>query len=213
MPSFLDQLPTTTIALAVGAFLIVTLLQRIPVIGGIIRLVVSVVLVGAVAMLLTERMPFDPLLSGIASRLKLGGEQEVVGKEVRLAMSPNGHFFANVTLNGVTRRMLIDSGATVTAVSQRTAEQAGIRADRSIVPVIIQTANGTVRADTGTVKELRLGNIVARDLKVVVSPAFGSVDVIGMNLLSKLKSWRVEGRTLILTPNNPQPLPPEQQRL
>ena len=200
-----DNLPTTTIALAIGAFLIVTLLQRIPVIGGVIRLLISVVLVGAVALLLSERMPFDPVLSGIADRFNLGG-QTVAGDETRLKMAPNGHFFADVTLNGVKRRMLIDSGATVTALSQRTAQAAGIRTDQSLIPVIIQTANGTVRADSGTVGELRLGNIVARDLKVVVSPAFGSVDVIGMNLLSKLKSWRVEGRTLILTPNNPQPV-------
>ncbi|HEV2569004.1 retropepsin-like aspartic protease [Sphingomonas sp.] len=203
MPDFLANLPTTTIALAIGAFVIVSLLQRIPVIGGVIRIAISLVLVVAVALLLTERMPFDPLLSSIANRFNLGGQQ-VEGDETRLRMSANGHFFADVTLNGVKRRMLIDSGATVTALSQRTAAAAGIRTDASVIPVIIQTANGSVRAETGEVDELRLGNIVARDLKVVVSPAFGSVDVIGMNLLSKLKSWRVEGRTLILTPNNPQ---------
>jgi len=32
----------------------------------------------------------------------------------------------------------------------------------------------------------------------------GDVDVIGMNLLSRLKGWRVEGRTLVLTPHHPQ---------
>jgi aspartyl protease family protein len=52
--------------------------------------------------------------------------------------------------------------------------------------------------------ELRFGTIVARDLPVVVSPAFGTTDVLGMNFLSKLKSWRVEGRTLILEPHHPQ---------
>lgn len=203
MPDFLANLPTTTIALAIGAFLIVMLLQRIPIIGGFIRLGLSLVMVAVVAMLLTERMPFDPVLSRIASRFNLGG-QHVAGDETRLRLSPNGHFYADVTLNGVKRRMLIDSGATVTAISQRTAAEAGVKTDRSIIPVIIQTANGAVQAQTGTIAELRLGNVVARDLKVVVSPAFGSIDVIGMNLLSKLKSWRVEGRTLILTPNHPQ---------
>ena len=43
-----------------------------------------------------------------------------------------------------------------------------------------------------------------RDLAVVVSPAFGDIDVLGMNFLSRLKSWRVEGQTLILTPHHPQ---------
>jgi aspartyl protease family protein len=73
------------------------------------------------------------------------------------------------------------------------------------VPVVLRTANGLARGETGTVSELRLGNVVARDLKVVVSPAFGNLDVVGMNLLSKLASWRVEGRTLILVPHHPQP--------
>jgi aspartyl protease family protein len=60
-------------------------------------------------------------------------------------------------------------------------------------------------ARAASIEELRLGNVLARDLKVVVSPAFGDMEVIGMNLLSRLASWRVEGRTLILVPNHPQP--------
>ena len=51
---------------------------------------------------------------------------------------------------------------------------------------------------------LTRGNVIARDLPVVVSPAFGDTDVLGMNFLSRLKSWRVEERTLVLTPHHPQ---------
>ncbi|RZL97585.1 MAG: TIGR02281 family clan AA aspartic protease, partial [Sphingomonas sp.] len=47
-------------------------------------------------------------------------------------------------------------------------------------------------------------SIVARDLSAVVSPAFGDVNVVGMNFLSRLKSWRVEDNTLILVPHHPQ---------
>ena len=81
-----------------------------------------------------------------------------------------------------------------------TAEAAGLRPTPSPFPMIIQTANGSVRADTATVPELRIGNIVARDLPVVSSPAFGDMDVIGMNFLSRLQGWRVEGDWLILQP-------------
>jgi aspartyl protease family protein len=56
------------------------------------------------------------------------------------------------------------------------------------------------KAETGTLDEMRLGPITARDLKIVVAPGLGDVDVIGMNFLSKLQSWRVEGRTLVLVP-------------
>jgi aspartyl protease family protein len=68
----------------------------------------------------------------------------------------------------------------------------------------LQTANGAAAAETGKVDEIRIGNIVARDLRIVSSPGLGDLDVIGMNFLSKLQSWRVEGRTLILVPHHPQ---------
>ncbi len=106
-------------------------------------------------------------------------------------MAPDGHFWARVTLDGVSRRMLVDSGATVTALSTTTAQAAALDVRDSAFPMILNTANGQIRAQTATVRELRLGDIAARDLGVVVSPAFGDTDVLGMNFLSKLKSWRV----------------------
>ena len=100
--------------------------------------------------------------------------------------------------------MLIDSGATVTAVSEQTAREAKIGVGNGLAPVMLRTANGAAPARTGSIDELRVGNIVARNLKVVTSPGLGNFDVLGMNFLSKLDSWRVEGRTLILVPHHPQ---------
>ena len=119
-------------------------------------------------------------------------------------MSPDGHFWVNASINGIKRRMLIDSGATVTAISSSTARAADVDAGRTFAPVVLSTANGSAPAKTGTVDELRVGNIVARNLKVVTSPGLGELDVIGMNFLSKLQSWRVEDRTLVLVPHHPQ---------
>jgi aspartyl protease family protein len=120
-------------------------------------------------------------------------------------MSPDGHFWVVASVNGVKRRMLIDSGATVTAVSQRTVRDARIDAGSGLAPVVLRTANGAAPAQTGSIDELRVGNIVARNLKVVTSPGLGDLDVLGMNFLSKLESWRVENGTLVLVPHHPQP--------
>ncbi len=98
--------------------------------------------------------------------------------------------------------MLIDSGATVTAISDETARLAAVEPEIDLLPVILRTANGDVTARTASI-DLALGGIAARNLKVVTAPAIGSVDVLGMNFLSQLASWRVEGRTLILTPKPP----------
>jgi aspartyl protease family protein len=144
------------------------------------------------------------MLARLTSRLGLD-RQQVVGREVRIRMSPDGHFWAKASINGVQSRMLIDSGATVTAISQRTAAAASIKSAASLTPVLMQTANGMTAAQTAKVDELRIGNITARGLNVVTSPALGRLDVLGMNFLSKLASWRVENRTLVLVPHHPQP--------
>ncbi|HEX9963907.1 MAG TPA: TIGR02281 family clan AA aspartic protease [Allosphingosinicella sp.] len=189
---------------ALGGALLLMLLFRLPVIGRLLRFAVSLALAALAIFLLVQQAPYQPELARLAGGLGLDAQQ-VSGGEVRIRMAADGHFWADATINGVRRRMLIDSGATVTAISEKTAAAAGVEGSAAPVPVILRTANGMVPARAASVEELRLGNILARDLKVVVSPAFGDMEVIGMNLLSKLASWRVEGRTLILVPNHPQP--------
>ena len=189
---------------ALGAAVIIMALQRIPVIGRLIRVVFSLGLLAFLIFVVLQQAPYQPELARLTQSLGLD-DQQVAGKELRVRMSPDGHFWALASVNGIQRRMLIDSGATVTAVSSQTAREAKIDAGTGIAPVVLRTANGAARAETGSIDELRVGNIVARNLKVVTSPGLGNLDVLGMNFLSKLESWRVEGRTLILVPHHPQP--------
>lgn len=184
---------------AVLAALALAFIQRIPFIGPIVRFAFSVGLLALCLFILFQQAPYEPSLARIAERLGVNG-QEVSGGEVRIRMSPDGHFWARATINGVERRMLVDSGATITAISEDTAKAAAVGSGTSLVPVVLQTANGLAQARTGSVKRLELGSITARDLKVAISPALGDMNVLGMNFLSDLASWRVEGRTLILVP-------------
>lgn len=188
---------------AIAALLLMAL-QRIPVIGRFIRLAFSAALLAFLIFLVLQMAPYQPELSRITGSLGLD-DQEVAGKELRVPMSGDGHFWVRATVNGVERRMLIDSGATITALSARTASEARVDTAGSLAPIVLQTANGNAPASAGRVDELRVGNILARNLRVVTSPSLGSMDVLGMNFLSRLESWRVEGRTLILVPHHPQP--------
>jgi aspartyl protease family protein len=188
---------------AVGAALIIMFLQRIPFVGRIFHFAFSLGLLAFLIFVLLQQAPYQPELARFTAKLGLD-DQNVSGKELRVRMSPDGHFWVSASINGVKRRMLIDSGATVTAISEQTAREAAVDAGSSLAPVILRTANGSAPARTGSIDELRVGNIVARDLKIVTAPGLGNLDVIGMNFLSKLESWRVEGRTLILVPHHPQ---------
>lgn len=167
--------------------------RRVPM-GQTVKMALAWIAIFAVGLVLVGQRD---RLSGLTS---LFSDQRVTGSETRIRMGDDGHFWAEVEIDGVRRRMLIDSGATTTALSDATARAAGLDLDESPFATIISTANGDVTAQTATAKRVTIGSITARDLGVVTSPAFGDTDVIGMNFLSKLGSWRVEGRTLVLTP-------------
>jgi len=187
---------------AVAAVLLMVL-QRLPVVGRFVRLAFSAALLAFMIFLVLQMAPYQPELSRLTGKLGLD-DQQVSGKELRVAMSADGHFWVRASINGVDRRMLIDSGATITALSATSAREAKVDISSGLAPVILQTANGAAPARPGRVDELRIGNIVARNLRIVTSPGLGDMDVLGMNFLSRLQSWRVEGQTLILVPHHPQ---------
>lgn len=126
--------------------------------------------------------------------------QRVSGGETRVDMASDGHFWLSATINGVPRRFLVDTGATLTAISDTTARDAQVPQKTMRQTLLMRTANGTVRSEVATIAELRFGNILARDLDAVIAPGLGETNVIGMNFLSRLDSWRVEGQTLVLVP-------------
>lgn len=189
---------------AAGAAVVLVVLFNIPYVGRALRALFSFALLALCLFVLFQQAPYLPGFAELSQRIGLHGQQ-VTGDAVRIRISPDGHFWARARINGVERRMLVDSGATVTALSRATAERAGVGAGPGLVPMIVRTANGSVQADTGTINRFQLGGIEARDLKVVVTPALGNIDVLGMNFLRQLESWRVEGSTLILVPRATQP--------
>ena len=167
--------------------------RRLP-LKPVLKMALAWVAIFVVALLIASQRD---RLSGLKT---LFADQQVSGTETRIRMAEDGHFWADVDIDGVRRRMLIDSGATTTALSTATAKAAGLDSDESPFPVIISTANGDVSARTATANRITIGTITATDLGIVTAPSFGDTDVIGMNFLSKLGSWRVENATLILTP-------------
>ena len=197
-----SSLPFVAIILAVVVLLLIV--QRVPVLRQLFSLAMLAGLVMLAVTILGERARFDPVLGRLSDLVRPEAEQVTGDGEVRVPLGRDGHFWMRARINGVPTRLLVDSGATITALSVDTAAAAGLDVREPLVPVVLRTANGSVPAQTAEVKALRLGPIVARELAAVVSPAFGDQNVLGMNFLSRLKSWRVEEGTLILVPHHPQ---------
>ncbi|HEY0148477.1 MAG TPA: TIGR02281 family clan AA aspartic protease [Allosphingosinicella sp.] len=121
------------------------------------------------------------------------------GGEVRIRKGENGHFSVDAKINGKDVEFLVDSGATITTVSGETAEDVGLE-PQGLAPVIVETANGMARSWRSRAKTLNVGGIERGDFAVHIGGEGTGTNLLGMNFLSTLSSWRVEGDWLILQP-------------
>jgi len=134
----------------------------------------------------------------LAQRLKAEavGSPVTEGRVTRIPMAIDGHFWVKARLNGRDVKFLVDSGATMTTIDRNTANAAGVavspRADE-----FVRTGNGIIRVSSGRADDLSVGNIDRRNVGLQVADN-DDLNVLGMNYLSTLSRWGVEGRWLIL---------------
>jgi len=139
-------------------------------------------------------------LSYVGQRLRAEatGEPVTQGEEIRIPMAIDGHFWVDGRVNGKKVKFLVDSGATMTTVGRKTAARVGMEVSPQRNQVV-RTGNGLIRVATGRAQTLEVGTIERADLPVHVADD-EDLNVLGMNFLSSLQRWGVEGRWLILVP-------------
>lgn len=141
---------------------------------------------------------FRDNLGWVAQRLRAEavGSAVTQGQETRIPMAIDGHFWVDARLNGRDVKFLVDSGATTTTVGRETAALAGIQvSDRR--DQYVRTGNGVIRVASGRADELNIGGITRRDVALEIADN-DDLNVLGMNYLSSLRRWGVEGRWLVL---------------
>jgi aspartyl protease family protein len=137
-------------------------------------------------------------LGYVAQRLKseATGQPVVEGQEIRIPMAIDGHFWVQGSVNGVPVKFLVDSGATMTTIGRDTAAAAAVPVSASRNQVV-RTGNGMLRVASGRADSLAIGPIERTDVGLHVAD-HDDLNVLGMNYLSSLSRWGVEGRWLIL---------------
>jgi len=143
---------------------------------------------------------FRDNLGWVAQRLKAEavGTPVQQGKETRIPMAIDGHFWVDAKLNGRDVKFLVDSGATTTTVDRETAKAAGVQIS-SRRYLYVRTGNGVIRVASGRADQLTVGGITRNDVALEIAYN-DDLNVLGMNFLSSLSRWGVEGRWLVLVP-------------
>src|SRR4051812_43528976 len=134
----------------------------------------------------------------VGQRLKAEalGTPVLQGSETRVPMAIDGHFWVTAKVNGHDVKFLVDSGATTTTIDRATARAAGVDvADKR--DLYVKTGNGVIRVASGSADTLAVGGIVRHDVELEIAD-HDDLNVLGMNYLSSLSRWGVEGRWLVM---------------
>lgn len=120
------------------------------------------------------------------------------GETLVIPPGRGGHYAVDAQINGREIGMLVDTGATLVALSREDAEEIGIAAFQLDYSGRVATANGTARAARVILDEIALGDIVVRDVSAVVIDAPLATSLLGMSFLSRLGGFTVKDGKLIL---------------
>jgi len=117
-------------------------------------------------------------------------------KKVVLTADARGHFFTMGTVNGVSTRFMVDTGATTVAMSVQDAKRTGVDylAGRK-VPT--QTANGVAAAYRVRLNSVAVGGITLNNVDAIVIDGNLPHALLGMSFLRRMER-RTEGDTLTL---------------
>lgn len=116
-----------------------------------------------------------------------------------VAADYRGHYIVHPTVENYRIKMVVDTGASIVALTAADAQALGIKSDASTRRVMLSTANGTVSGFRATLREIRLGDIIVRNVDAVVLPAGAlSMSLLGNSFLSKLQGYEVQTGRMVL---------------
>src|SRR5713101_6974798 len=147
-----------------------------------------------------ERPPLTPFVGETAAEFEARKngrprpEIKTGSSAIMLAADPRGQFSLVSTIEGVSVRMLVDTGASTVALRQEDADRIGIRLEKSQFTAKSNTANGIVLVAPVMLKEITIGDISVQNVAAVVIPDQGlHVSLLGMSFLSRLSRYEMIG--------------------
>lgn len=121
------------------------------------------------------------------------------GRSVVIPRDSRGHFQVNGRVDGKRVGFMVDTGASVIALTARDAARLGIRPAARDFTAEVKTANGTVRAARTQLSRVEIDDVSVRDVAALVVPDEAlSENLLGLSFLSKLRRFEYSNGKLVL---------------
>lgn len=121
------------------------------------------------------------------------------GSVVELKAGRNGHFFVEADVNGRSIDVMVDTGASMVALTYEDAERAGIYVRDGDFKGSASTANGRARYAPVVIDRISIGDVSVRNVHgAVMERGKLSTTLLGMSFLGKLDRAEMRNGRLIL---------------
>ena len=120
-------------------------------------------------------------------------------RNLSIPRDARGHFQTEGRIDGQRISFMVDTGASVIALNEKSAARFGLRPQRGDYNATVSTANGTIKAARTRLAMVELGGLVVRDVDAMVLPDEAlSENLLGLSFLSKLKRFEYAAGRLVL---------------
>lgn len=120
-------------------------------------------------------------------------------RSISIARDARGHFQTDARIDGQRIDFMVDTGASVVALNEKSAARFGLRPSRSEYNATVSTANGTLKAARARIAMMDVGGLIVRDVDAMVLPDEAlSENLLGLSFLSKLKRFEYANGRLVL---------------
>lgn len=148
-----------------------------------------------------EDVPSTPAPAAVAAAIPAVGDPAPTppAGSAQLVRRADGHFHADVLLNGQRVEMLVDSGASMIVIDEALAARLGIRPPEAAYSGEARTANGPARFAPVRLASVRIGGIERRDVAAGVMRGNGlPVPLLGQSFLSTVDKVTISGDRMTL---------------
>ena len=121
------------------------------------------------------------------------------GRSLDIPRDARGHFQTDGRIEGQRVNFMVDTGASLVALNEKSAARFGLRPSRSDYNATVTTANGTIRAARARIAMIDVGGLIVRDVDAMVLPDEAlSENLLGLSFLSRLKRFEYANGRLVM---------------
>jgi aspartyl protease family protein len=122
------------------------------------------------------------------------------GSDAQVRRGADGHYWAEAYIDGRAVRVMVDTGASVVALTRQDAARLGVELKAADFDAVVQTASGPVDAAPVTLKHVAVAGARVDDVEALVMREGLPHSLLGMSFLGRLSRFEATPAGLTLRP-------------